>query len=201
MPIYKQLKINVQTDLWVWEISESEASLEQQVQLTTSCHSKWQSLRASHHRKACLAVRCLLQRADIPLSQLYYNENGKPLLKSGVHISISHAKSYAGIALSKSQVGLDIEEHRPKIKRIAHKFINPIDEVSTESLAALTTLWCAKEATYKALSVPGVSFRSDIAISMNSNKKWLATCRDTFYDCYPIYWPEHSCVLTQKKST
>lgn len=199
MPIYKQLKINAKTTVWVWEILESETVLEQHVSLTSDCISKLQSLRASDHRKAFLAVRCLLKAADIPLTDLHYNQNGKPLLKSGAHISISHAKHYAGVALSTSEVGLDIEEHRPKIQRVVNKFVNPNDQVPTESLADLTTLWCAKEAVYKALSVPGISFRIDIAVSAHADSQWSARCRNQVFDCYPIYWPHHSCVLTQKK--
>lgn len=199
MPIYKQLKINAQTSLWVWEISESEATLEQQIKLSSHCHFKLQTLRSPDHRKAFLAVRCLMQSAHVPLTDLYYDNKGKPLLKSGIHISISHTKKYAGVALSDSELGLDIEQHRSKIRRIAHKFVNPNDKVPTESLSNLTTLWCAKEATYKALSVPGVSFRSDIAVSFDSDHRLSASCRGSIYDCYPVYWPEHSCILTQKK--
>ena len=199
MPIYKQLKINAKTTVWVWEILESETALEQHVSLTSDCTSKLQSLRASDHRKAFLAVRCLLKAADIPLTDLYYNQNGKPLLKSGVHISISHAKHYAGVALSTSEVGLDIEQHRSKIKRVVNKFVNPNDQVPNKRLADLTTLWCAKEAVYKALSVPGISFRSDIAVSADADRQWSAQCGNKVFDCYPIYWPNHSCVLTQKK--
>lgn len=198
MPIYKQLKINQKTSLWVWEIHESEADLRQQVRLTAQCRSRLEKLRTPTHRKAFLAVRCLLQAAEIPLSDLYYDSNGRPFLKTGTHISISHAKTYAGIVLSNCEVGLDIEEHRSKIKRIAQKFINPNDRVPTDTLSDLTNLWCAKEAVYKARSLPGVGFRTDIAVSVQAENKWSASCRGQVFDCHQMYWPDHSCVIAQK---
>ncbi|MGD1998115.1 MAG: 4'-phosphopantetheinyl transferase superfamily protein, partial [Flavobacteriaceae bacterium] len=62
------------------------------------------------------------------------------------------------------------------------------------------TLWCTKEAVYKALSVPGVSFRSDIVVKIDSDKKWSASYQDQTFDCYALHWKNYSCVLTQKKN-
>ncbi|MGD1998669.1 MAG: 4-phosphopantetheinyl transferase, partial [Flavobacteriaceae bacterium] len=125
MPIYKHLKINAQTALWVWRINESETDLLEQIQLTPNCNSRLKAIRSADHRKAFLAIRCLLKSLQVPLTDLYYDTHGKPHLKSGTHISISHAQNYAAVALSKADVGLDIEQHRSKIKRVVHKFINP----------------------------------------------------------------------------
>lgn len=199
MPIYKHLKINTQTALWVWRINESETDLLEQIQLTPNCNSRLKALRSTDHRKAFLAIRCLLKSLQVPLTDLYYDTHGKPHLKSGTHISISHAQNYAAVALSKADVGLDIEQHRSKIKRVVHKFINPNDQLPTEEIPDLITLWCTKEAVYKALSVPGVSFRSDIVVRIDSDKKWSASYQDQTFDCYALHWKNYSCVLTQKK--
>jgi phosphopantetheinyl transferase len=200
MPIYKHLKINTQTALWVWRINETEIDLEQQIQLTPDCNSRLKSLRSTNQRKAFLAIRCLLKTLEVPLTDLYYETNGKPYLKSGTYISISHAQNYAAVALSKTEVGLDIEQHRSKVKRVAHKFVNPKDQLPTNGIPDLITLWCSKEAIYKALSIPGVSFRSDIVVKIDSDTKWSASYKDQAFDCYASHWKDYSCVLTQKKT-
>lgn len=101
---------------------------------------------------------------------LFYNEFGKPFLADGTHISISHSHNFTGIILSKSKkVGIDIERHREKILRIAHKF-TPLHEYRTIAnvdalVLKLTQVWCAKEALYKIFAQPGLSFLNHIVVN------------------------------------
>lgn len=102
--------------------------------------------------------------------ELFYNTNGKPFLADGTHISISHSHNFTGIILSESkEVGIDIERHREKILRIAHKF-TPQHEYRTIANAdalilKLTRVWCAKESLYKIYAQPGLSFLNHIVVN------------------------------------
>jgi len=97
---------------------------------------------------------------------LYYNGNGKPHLKDGKHISITHSYTFSGIIISDDEIGIDIEKNREKIKRIAHKFTDTerdflVDENLVEQL---TVIWGAKESLYKIYLYGGLSFIKDIPI-------------------------------------
>ncbi len=106
------------------------------------------------------------------LEKLVYLPDGKPLLKDGSYISISHSGDYIGIAHSKSvPVGLDIQLYSDKPEKILNKFASG-DEISLlETLVKKNLpiyLWCAKEAVYKAAGIKGLSFKNQIKVSFKS---------------------------------
>jgi phosphopantetheinyl transferase len=45
---------------------------------------------------------------------LYYTDDGKPHLNDGRKITISHSFDYSAIAISKSEIGIDIEKIETK---------------------------------------------------------------------------------------
>ncbi len=102
-------------------------------------------------------------------SDLYYDDFGKPHLRDGSHISITHSHNFTGIIVSSSdEVGIDIEMQREKILRIAHKF-TPIEEyrtlANTEAIIRkLTIVWGAKESLYKIYAQQGLSFLQHIDV-------------------------------------
>ena len=83
------------------------------------------------------------------------------------YCSLSHTNAYAAAVYAQNNVGIDMEAYRPKISRIASKFVHPKEQVflaQLEEVKALTRLWTAKEAIYKALKVPGLSLRQQIEL-------------------------------------
>jgi len=124
-------------------------------------------MQSELHQRGFLSVRHLLKEAGLTDADLYYNEFGKPLLKNGRHISISHSYYFSTIAISGDDIGIDIEMVRDKIKVIQHKFVNTdFDALSNEDLIKqYTIIWGAKEAMYKIYPYGGLSFRENIAIN------------------------------------
>lgn len=126
-------------------------------------------MKSEMHRRAFLSIRHVLAIEGYRDSDLIYNDLGKPYLKDGTFISISHSHEFTGIILSKTdEVGIDIEKKREKILRIAHKF-TPLEEyrtiANTEALIQkLTQVWCAKESLYKIYATPGLSFLNHIVV-------------------------------------
>ena len=53
-----------------------------------------------------------------------YDEFGKPHLKDGKCISITHSFIFSGVIVSDKEVGIDIEKQREKISIIAKKFVD-----------------------------------------------------------------------------
>ena len=198
MPIYKHHQVNSIANLWVWHISEDEQSLTKNVSLTTHCNQRLQAMSHSNQRKGFLAVRSLVEAAGISLDQLQYTTDGKPYLEHGPHISFSHTNDFAAVAVGNAPLGVDVERHRAKVKRVAKKFVNPADQAPQQTIAELTDLWCAKESMYKAISIPGIRFSKDIFVDLSTPKKEIAIYRDQTYDLFLYAWQGHSCVVTIK---
>ncbi len=169
MPLYNTLTVTASITAYVWKIEESENELKKSVQLTSKSQLRLSGMKSEMHRRGFLSIRHLLAVVGYVDADLYYDELGKPHLKDGKHISITHSNQFTGIIVSsKEEVGIDIEMQRDKILRIAHKF-TPINEYRTIANAEalirkLTVVWGCKESLYKICSEPGLSFLHHIVI-------------------------------------
>lgn len=170
MPLYNTLTIDDSTTVYIWKIEESEAELLKGIELTTHCQNRIDGMKSELHRRGFLSIRHLMAEAGYVDADLFYDENGKPHLKDGRQISITHSNHFTGIIISNStEVGIDIEKNRDKILRIAHKF-TPLEEYRTIAnnealIGKLTVVWGCKEALYKIYSEPGLSFLQHIFVN------------------------------------
>ncbi|HRV54254.1 MAG: 4'-phosphopantetheinyl transferase superfamily protein [Flavobacteriaceae bacterium] len=162
MPLYKTLTPNSQTTVKIWKITESFDELMKPIQLREVCMARVQGMKSELHRRGFLSVRHLLAEFGYTDFDLYYDENGKPHLKDGKHISITHSFEFSAVAVSEGIIGIDIEKQREKIAVIAHKFVEYefeyLKEEDPEYVRKLTVIWCAKESLYKLFATPGLSF-------------------------------------------
>ena len=169
MPIYKTITVSPTTKVYIWKVTEPEAELAKDVELTAHCQNRMDGMKSEAHRRAFLSIRHLLAEAGYVDSDLYYDDFGKPHLKDGKYISITHSHHFTGIIVSETdEVGIDIEEQRDKILKIAHKF-TPIQEYKTLAksealMRKLTIVWGAKESLYKIYAQQGLSFLRHINV-------------------------------------
>lgn len=170
MPIYNTLTVSSSIIVYIWKIEETENELKKGIILTENCQNRLARMKSSMHRKGFLSIRHLMAIAGYVDADLFYDDQGKPHLKDGTYISITHSNQFTGIIVSAyEEVGIDIEMQREKILRIAHKF-TPIEEyrtlANTEALIRkLTVVWGCKESLYKVYSEPGLSFLQHIFIN------------------------------------
>ncbi|WP_299063492.1 4'-phosphopantetheinyl transferase superfamily protein [uncultured Polaribacter sp.] len=154
MPIYKSLSIDKNTKVLIWKIEESFNELNKNILLTDKNQIRLNGMRSELHQRGFLSVRHLLKEVGYTDADLIYDEFGKPHLKDGKHISITHSFTFSGIIISDNlPVGIDIEKQRDKILKIAHKF-TPVEEYKTIAnhdalVSKLTIVWGAKESLYK----------------------------------------------------
>lgn len=154
MPLYQSITVNDFAQLHLWKIEESIEELKAGIELGGNSLERLKSMKSVVHQKGFLSIRHLLKKVGYSDFDLRYDEFGKPHLKDGNYISITHSYHFTGIIISsKSHVGIDIEQQRDKIVKIAHKF-TPIEEYKTianhEALVRkLTVVWGAKESLYK----------------------------------------------------
>lgn len=169
MPLYKTITTQQDTQVLIWKIEESFEYLSEGIQLTPHCRNRVEGMKSNIHRRGFMSVRHLLAEVGYTDFDLYYDEKGKPHLKDGKKISITHSFTFSAIIVSSVEVGIDIEMQRPKILKIAQKF-TPIEEYRTLAneealIRKLTMVWGAKESLYKSFAEKGVSFKEHIVVT------------------------------------
>lgn len=113
------------------------------------------------------ALKKLLNRNDI----IYLNKDayGKPFIEnSSMHISLSHTQHMV-VAMSNNtyEIGVDVEQIKEKVKRIAHKFTTDIETALIDpktEMESLITIWSAKESIYKMYSQKQLDFKDHILL-------------------------------------
>ena len=92
---------------------------------------------------------------SLPLTDWERTEHGKPFVAGGaLHFSLSHTADAVAVAVSKrTPVGVDIEQIRPHGTGFLKKYFSEQEGMAITAApdadAALTKLWCAKEAEGK----------------------------------------------------
>jgi 4'-phosphopantetheinyl transferase len=168
MPLFKTIKPNNHTTIYVWKIEESLSNLAEKMPLTVKSEERMVAMKSDLHKCGFLSVRHLLKAAGFSDFDLFYNDNGKPHLTNGKHISITHSFTFSAIAISDFAIGIDIEKNREKIKIIQHRFVNfekGFIHKDDDYIEQLTVIWGAKEALYKIYPFGGLTFKNDIDIN------------------------------------
>ncbi|NRD19124.1 4'-phosphopantetheinyl transferase superfamily protein [Winogradskyella eckloniae] len=168
MPLYKTISVNSQTTVKIWKIEESYTDLLQPLELKPQSLDRVLDMKSELHQRGFLSVRHLLHAFGYTDQDLYYDENGKPHLNDGKHISITHSFTFSGVIISDAEVGIDIEKQRDKIGVIAHKFIdyeyNYLSATEDDYINKLTVIWGIKESLYKLFATPGMLFKEHFLV-------------------------------------
>lgn len=173
-------------NLYIWHITESLEELINAIDITLNSSERLKIMKSIEHKKAFLAVRNILHSIGIADAELFYDANGKPSLKDGRYISISHSFSYAVIYLADTNVGVDIEKKQEKIIRLASKYCNEREltlkpDNREEQLTYFTQIWSAKEAVYKMCNSRSLSFSQQIAVDNTKSVIIVEGELETFY--------------------
>ncbi|GAB4395115.1 MAG: 4'-phosphopantetheinyl transferase superfamily protein [Microscillaceae bacterium] len=171
MPLCYQEELAAGGAWGLWHTEETEADMTQtfpwsaadEQGLTLVGHP----VKRREYLSARLTLNALLAQKGHAYAGLQKDVYSKPHLPDAAyHISISHAFPFAAAILHPQRpVGIDIEPMRPKIQRIAPRFLAAEElEYASGSLAALTILWAAKEALYKLYGQKELIFRENIHV-------------------------------------
>jgi len=120
--------------------------------------------------ESCAARFCLwklCQEIGIYHPEFQQDDRNRPFLTdSEWHISLTHAYPYAAATLRKHQpVGIDVEKKGRNIIPIAPRFLagEELERWQSDEMA-ITRAWSAKEAIYKMMAKPGLSFQEEIIL-------------------------------------
>ena len=171
MAIAYRKQVDADTEFAIWRIEEEADTLYRQLQLNKQEKAYVEQLANGKRHLHWLSTRVLL-RTMLDTSEYIdcqIDSHGKPyLVNLPYHISLSHSFDYAAVMISKSRpVGIDIEQIKQKVERIAPKFLSAEERatISTQNkIEHLYVCWCAKEAVYKCYGQKEVSFLDNIAL-------------------------------------
>lgn len=133
--------------------------------LNDSDRNRFHELGCEKRKAEFFFTRILWQHFDA-YQEIEYNENGKPQIKNGF-LSISHSKNVVAISFGRRKhVGVDVEHYNPKIRRILQKFSSKKEQKQLEIIddQVITTIWSIKEAVYKMIGTPGLSFKNEMDV-------------------------------------
>ena len=173
MPVIEDIQLSSTTRILIWEIKETIDFLKSKLDLTDFSKKTLHKKKSEIHQKQFLAVRNILKLLSIRDSDLHYNEDGKPLVKSG-YLSISHSKEFVAVIVSDQKVGVDIESNSEKCFRIMQKFVGTENEFIIKMDRKIAQIiWNMKESLYKIIDFKHIDFKENLIVipfSLNENQ-------------------------------
>jgi 4'-phosphopantetheinyl transferase len=105
-------------------------------------------------RVAREALRLSSRKSGLELGELLKDEKGMPCPAGGTYWSLSHKSGYVAAVVSRSAVGIDIEEVKPRPESLlARVASNDEWQLLDRSLKTLYRYWTAKEAVLKVIGI------------------------------------------------
>ncbi|MCC7331822.1 MAG: 4'-phosphopantetheinyl transferase superfamily protein [Flavobacteriales bacterium] len=177
MPIVQKKNINENIRLGIWCINESTEELIMLLN-NNSLELEVKSKTSNEIRiKQWLSVRLLLKEF-YPELEIFYTEYGKPYLKNGTEISISHSGKYVVLLLNtQKSCGVDIEQISEKVNKIKFKFLNNKELNMANSIEKLTIFWCLKEALYKLYGKKELIFKEQLLVESITDSIYKGTIK------------------------
>lgn len=164
MPLSHIISPSQSCCIGIWTITETEDELQALLSQKSTSYNIPQNYTHNKRRLEWFAVRLILH-AMLPHSvfDITYDLNGKPHLINPVgHISISHTKEIVSVMYHQTHnCGIDIELIKPRILKVAHKFLRDDEKEflhPTNYLEKLFIIWGAKEVMFKIYSKGDLDF-------------------------------------------
>jgi 4'-phosphopantetheinyl transferase len=113
-------------------------------------------------------VKYICESMGIVFKGIDKDEHGKPLLigYEELELSITHSYPYVAAIVNLNQrVGIDLEQARPKLLKIAPRFLSENELIATANdIRKICVYWCAKESLFKFYSKGNINFRQQLLI-------------------------------------
>lgn len=136
----------------IWKIEEEEASLVREVPFEQISPTIANPLKRLEFLAGRVLIKSLLESWGLKYQGLEKDLFGKPFLSgSSVHISLSHSYPYVAAVLDKKKnVGIDLEQPKDKLLRIASRVLSPVElQDAGHDVIKHCIYWCAKETLIK----------------------------------------------------
>jgi phosphopantetheinyl transferase len=152
----------------LWKITESEEALLNLVNGVERIESQLSHpLKRLEFVTGRVLAKVLLEELGYTFNGVAKDAYGKPFYKSSnVHLSLSHSFPYvAALADTSKSVGIDVEQVKPKLQRVAPRILHPSELLHANNDATkLCVYWCAKETLVKVHGKKDLVFSEDLII-------------------------------------
>ncbi len=171
MPIIKRWEMD--GALWgIWKVEETQEELRAELSPISCDEVELASYKSPSRKMEYLSVRVLLKELLGREIRILHEDSGKPYLADGTyHVSISHTKGYAAVALHRErEVGIDIEQVAERVRKVTSRFVREDELPQLEQdapmvqLQKLLIVWSAKETLFKVLNCREVDFLEHLHI-------------------------------------
>lgn len=171
MPISKSIKVSKNRQVAIWKIEESFDDLLNRLKPNDADKALLHSFKNKNKQLEWLcgrlSIKQLIEEKGFKYAGLNKDDHGKPFVNGLDHeISLTHSFPYvAAVVDEKIPVGIDLEQPREKVVRIAPKYCNEQELLYCDNdVLKLNVLWCIKETLYKVYGKKGLIFKEQIAI-------------------------------------
>lgn len=175
MPLVHSEKIEENSTLLLWKLTETEKELHQSLGSSFN-KDDFETITHPQKKREWLAsrilIKILVEQFGLSYEGTHKDKHGKAFLVNNTsHISITHTYDYVAAVINPAApVGIDMEKTDPKLQRTSRKYLSePEYEHAENEVSRLCMYWCAKEAIYKLYGKKKISFRNSIYIKPFSN--------------------------------
>ena len=167
MPL-ENLKISTNRVWALWKITEERSSLEHRIHpFEVVSPELTNPNKILEFLSSRVLLKELLAQWRLPFEGLMKDNSGKPFLKnSNLHISLSHSYPYVAAIIDREKsVGIDLEQPKDKLLRIAERVLNVTEQQNAGSnITKHCIYWCAKEALIKIYGKRHLHLANELAI-------------------------------------
>lgn len=126
--------------------------------------------------------------------KLLKTKMGKPYFENGPFFNVSHSGKYIVMAISESEVGVDIEENIEKDMSSLIRIFNEAEAKMIKEHADFYYLWCAKESLIKCIGGSISQIREVPSLPLNG----LKTYKGKDYQSQTLLFDRHIISITSE---
>lgn len=158
----------------VWKIEEGEASLSREVPFEQISDTITNPLKRLEFLAGRVLIKSLLESWGLAYRGLEKDLFGKPFLAgSSIHISLTHSYPYVAAILDKKKnAGIDLEQPKDKLLRIAPRVLSPGElNDAGQDIIKHCIYWCAKESLIKIYGKKDLTLAQNLQIAPFSRQE------------------------------
>ena len=121
-------------------------------------------------------------------------KQGKPFFENGPYFNISHSGRYVLMAVSTSEIGVDIEEIKNRDMSSLARIFNEAEAKVIKEHQDFYYLWCAKESLIKCMGSTIGAIREVPSLPLNG----LKTYKGIDYQCQAFIYDNHIVSITRE---
>src|SRR6188768_2092023 len=161
-------KIIIEKDrAWaLWHLEEDESTLQDIVRVESLPETITNPKKRLEWLGGRVLVKVIMSALGLPFRGITKDDFGKPFPKGHQHqLSLSHSYPYVAALIDAQVAGIDLEQPKDKLLRIAHRVLHASELTDAgQDITKHCIYWCAKEALVKVHGKKDLTFAENLQI-------------------------------------